>query len=676
MLTFTALFGIGLFTSYMIVNSAAADVRGGRNFNVEGSSRVQDAERMVRKVTHSVGVDVRDGRTLSDQGSGLDQNANIMVRKVVNSAAVDVQDGRALNAEASGRVWNAESMVRKVVNNAAVEVRSGRTLSVEASGRVQNAKNMVRRAVNNADAEVRGGWTRGVEGRRSSSRPATHLESAFCARLVQRARLSHQPYSLDNETMKLWMEFQDSYALNSSVLALGSVTGDVGRMQAFLEKLAQNETVRIVTFGNSFTLGHGCGETEQQDQLQCSWPHRAREWIQTAFPEADIVWENRAESGMTTRGHLSVLGAYAHLHETPDLIIFNSFLTDVMFSAEAPAHEKLIITLSQLFPTAQLLLIEDHFGESLPPDDPRREMQKRRRMIARHHKIPLLDYDAMVQGHNREDPDGADRLWPSAMPQLSEGGVTMVGSHWPRLIPRQRVTHATCCPFVHPPWTVHQYYADAVANRILEMLGDVCARTNMNVSWELPLPLSRSAELDQLSVCMAPLSSYSAGDRPHVDMLSASPVVLSGDWRLFEDKARRPGWISTKNNSTISFKVRFGARPSLVITYLRSYQGFGKAELKPQHIVAALADRNSTGQLAENTLASGIGFDTLVLDGHWDVPYSMPHTLTLYPGQGMVANEDGRLSGLSALTLVNSTVDLVFKNVGGAKFKIINVLTC
>jgi hypothetical protein len=101
MLMFTALFGIGRLTVLMIAN-------------VESSSRVLDAENMVRKV-------VRVSQTLSVEASGRVQNAEDMVRKVVSSP-VDGHGGRGLSVEIPVRFHDAENMVRKVTS-AAVEDR-------------------------------------------------------------------------------------------------------------------------------------------------------------------------------------------------------------------------------------------------------------------------------------------------------------------------------------------------------------------------------------------------------------------------------------------------------------------------------------------------------------------------------------------------------------------------
>ena len=51
--------------------------------------------------------------------------------------------------------------------------------------------------------------------------------------------------------------------------------------------------------------------------------------------------------------------------------------------------------------------------------------------------------------------------------------------------------------------------------------------------------------------------------------------VVNGDWRLREDRAEKPGWISegSVNGSTIEFDVAFGRSPRLTIVYDESWEG-------------------------------------------------------------------------------------------------------
>ena len=56
------------------------------------------------------------------------------------------------------------------------------------------------------------------------------------------------------------------YALSTDVLRTGFVRG---RLQpSLLQKIARNEPITVLTLGNSFTRGHGCGETVFEDEME------------------------------------------------------------------------------------------------------------------------------------------------------------------------------------------------------------------------------------------------------------------------------------------------------------------------------------------------------------------------------------------------------------------------
>eukprot|EP00662_Eupelagonemidae_sp_cell21_P031301 gene31301-51579_t len=56
-------------------------------------------------------------------------------------------------------------------------------------------------------------------------------------------------------------------------------------------------------------------------------------------------------------------------------------------------------------------------------------------------------------------------------------------------------------------------------------------------------------------------------------------AVCRGGWRLYADVPGKPGWISTTPGSNLTFMMQFGGQPQLRVEWLRSYEGFGNAEL-------------------------------------------------------------------------------------------------
>merc|ERR1712160_208391 len=45
-----------------------------------------------------------------------------------------------------------------------------------------------------------------------------------------------------------------------------------------------------------------------------------------------------------------------------------------------------------------------------------------------------------------------------------------------------------------------------------------------------------------------------------------------GGWRLYEDRAGKPGWVSTGGpGASIRFRLRMGGAPRIQLTYVRGY---------------------------------------------------------------------------------------------------------
>lgn len=67
------------------------------------------------------------------------------------------------------------------------------------------------------------------------------------------------------------------------------------------------------------------------------------------------------------------------------------------------------------------------------------------------------------------------------------------------------------------------------------------------------------------------------GEQRSLRLGSPNISVLRGEWRLYEDRPGKPGWISSgPNGSTITFDVTFGARPRLTLSWMLGYAGLGR----------------------------------------------------------------------------------------------------
>ena len=76
-------------------------------------------------------------------------------------------------------------------------------------------------------------------------------------------------------------------------------------------------------------------------------------------------------------------------------------------------------------------------------------------------------------------------------------------------------------------------------------------------------------------MCEKPLTQYDSLEIASVSVGNDKSIeheklpVLSGDWKLYEDRPGKPGWISTELDSIASFEVAVSrSSPSLVRWWL------------------------------------------------------------------------------------------------------------
>jgi len=193
-----------------------------------------------------------------------------------------------------------------------------------------------------------------------------------------------------------------------------------------------------------------------------------------------------------------------------------------------------------------------------------------------------VNYAAVVKEHNKLGiPGGHDRLWPVNTSLEDVSTEVTLGMNWPDFWPEIEIKQHFCCLESHPPYPVHIYVADASASMISTLLANVpkatCIGTVVKASAPIALrdPLHSKVALAKFPTCKAPKSYYSSDGEQLV-----TPLVVSGDWRLYEDRKNKPGWIATKPSSTIQFSVTLSCFPTVGISYLRSYEGVGKVILR------------------------------------------------------------------------------------------------
>eukprot|EP00929_Paragymnodinium_shiwhaense_P098670 TRINITY_DN6015_c0_g1_i2.p1 TRINITY_DN6015_c0_g1~~TRINITY_DN6015_c0_g1_i2.p1 ORF type:complete len:616 (-),score=69.00 TRINITY_DN6015_c0_g1_i2:894-2741(-) len=398
-----------------------------------------------------------------------------------------------------------------------------------------------------------------------------------------------------------WTDVHDKeYPLRDEILPEGFIKGDVSRMQKVLDKLLTGQPVVVVIIGGSFTKGMGCHDTLNRVERNCNWNSRVMRWFKHAFPKANIDWHDESQGATPSLQFLSGLGAMLGTYQAlPDLVILDTLINDAGWpkygieggkinsitgdEAMGAGFEKLLMSLQEIAPAAQLLVVQDGCARCIE----RMHLQK---TVTMHHNIPIVDYAALTAKYNYATPGQYGKI-PKAPPRGSkEGPPTRLwireaykqwykGVIWPNFVPRTEQLSRVPYPEDHPNWVVHQYVADTVVYSLRMMLEDACEGNERTKMPPVTSTYWKKESLNKFPACKAPSSYYSARRAflKDASQPSLKPTVVKGDWKLFEDRPGKAGWIGTRPGSVLEFPVKTSSLGggAISVSYLTSYEGVG-----------------------------------------------------------------------------------------------------
>mmetsp|Transcript_52562 Transcript_52562/g.159775 ORF Transcript_52562/g.159775 Transcript_52562/m.159775 type:complete len:510 (-) Transcript_52562:121-1650(-) len=397
-------------------------------------------------------------------------------------------------------------------------------------------------------------------------------------------------------------------------------------MALLSKKLLRGDLVRVLALGGSVTVGHDCTTPWGAVGNDCAWPTHLEAWFRQRYPRSNVRVTNAAVAATSPKVVVHSLGSLASTIK-PDLVILDFLVNELDDDYQTALHyEKLIVIVWQLFPDSAVLSVEGACTAKMA----RGRLACRRHLVGHlhivdYHQIPTINYvDVVDYGLGR-------RLnWScSFKPAFSCRRPNL----W--------------APNHHPAWHTHVYMAVAIAYGMTQYLSRAAT---YNGSTLVPLHLrptfnSRSA-LDSLSVCIQPQKTYDA---------RFAPRQRNWTWRLFEDRPGKPGWISTLRGARICFDLDFGAHPFMGISYLRSYEGMGQANISMNGCTIPIA-----GLWGKHASVA----DTLVLNAARRWVYD----------DKMFEGDARRRCGFHVAQ--NSTKELCITHGGGGKFKILQVFSC
>jgi len=193
----------------------------------------------------------------------------------------------------------------------------------------------------------------------------------------------------------------------------------------------------------------------------------------------------------------------------------------------------------------------------------------------------------------------------SFMRAVCNESATATGSSWPA----EQHWRAGCGAYdkegldcmPHPGPHTHRIYASLLAVHILREAvraahtapaeGGVGADARLPALSEPPLakgsgPFVLSAsDLEQMRGCVTPISTIDARKNCALPTLGGRRVVKGSaqGWSCFEDRPGKPGWIANSTSDrtprTLIIPVRGTHNGYLVVGYLKSYEGMGRASL-------------------------------------------------------------------------------------------------
>ena len=201
----------------------------------------------------------------------------------------------------------------------------------------------------------------------------------------------------------------------------------------------------------------------------------------------------------------------------------------------------------------------------------------------------------------------------------------------------------------------HLLAADVILHAIQRTLDLAAAAADCPAAPSVPVPFhgptlplrfcaDSDASLTQLSV-----------EQPQ----QFTPLFHTAGWEFAEDVAKKPGWIGRRvegQNDSIAFAFALSSSPRLEVTFLKTYNNIGIADL------AVYAGRLSAEALLSSAAMVSLQLNALELAQHW----SLPKTIVV-PTGGLTAGD---------YTVVLSVSSRSAQSPYGNKFKLLGITSC
>ena len=482
---------------------------------------------------------------------------------------------------------------------------------------------------------------------------------------------------IDNTNMTNWRRAFSSISRRNAECAAGGRNSTI---------CTSPVTLNIAAFGGSMVQGVGCDGGPWPAE-KCAYPSRIRERLERLFVTNNnnnvnvaVSMMNLARSGWTSRLALfSFRSIIRALPFTPDIVLLdfsvNDFYEDGRLGrlhVEGGRRESAILSMGNVFeallmlisfclPNAAVLLIVSPFGADVDQTIAHEGLTRsydsisaQRSLAAKHRGVAVVDmYTASIAT--------AWQPWNANSSEFFLVRNLMQEFNW-------TFEHAFVkLRSIHPPWQVHDAMADVIVDVLARLYRRSCSDDDNQRSGDFfqlkdeYQPVFPKAK--DYARCFQPTTLIDAYNPPAEWSINTS--TPDGGWALVEDRRKKPGWISTRENSTISFTIRFDRklmpRMTLTATYLKSYGAWASA-------VIYFVDVPKGGPKAPWGDKGGWKEQ---LNGQWGMRLSLPQVESF---------DSGYDHGFYEVNMTDeaATATLVVRHAGpdGAKFKLIAVSAC
>jgi hypothetical protein len=340
--------------------------------------------------------------------------------------------------------------------------------------------------------------------------------------------------------------------------------------------------VDIAVIGGSMTYGHNCHDSVLGDLKDCAWPRRLEQLLRTLNPK--IVVHNNARPGW---GYENWLYDWSLRSHHPDLYIIDLAVNAQSF-AKSPLQlqQVLDVFLHTLLRRKQtmnnasyaILFLETFRTCSIHVDDCDKHcvFEEQGQM---HSNLTNLSYSWCNGWWSIQDFE---------TPVLRHYGIPIASYRdavWPDLANPTRLLPCFWNGMSHSDAIAHILAADVVMYAMHRLMSykpgnSICDVESMN-----PVPFHQNLVIPQY--CSDSAYPYGTKLSSITNPENFLPIS-SYCWNFTEDRPGKHGWIATASsvtnktnqpNNYLAFAINTSSTPRLEITYLQSYENYGRVQL-------------------------------------------------------------------------------------------------